>query len=84
MSNFLGNWKRGLKLWKKRRILWTVFHFAVIFHEEEAFQQWDISEAYYFEGRDDYYVLEDREESYLDANERDIFLRRHLLLISYK
>jgi hypothetical protein len=42
------------------------------FSEEEAFQQRDISEAYYFEGRDDN-ALEDREESYLDAYERDIF-----------
>jgi hypothetical protein len=38
----------------------------------EAFQQRDINEAYYFEERDDN-ALENREESYLDAYERDIF-----------
>ena len=42
--------------------------------EENAFQQRDIGEAYYFEERDDF-VLENREESYFEANERDIYER---------
>ena len=42
------------------------------FSDEEAFQQRDISEAYYFEERDDV-ALENREESYFEVNERDIW-----------
>ena len=38
--------------------------------EEDAFQQRDIGEANYFEERDDI-SLENREESYFEANERD-------------
>jgi hypothetical protein len=41
--------------------------------EEETFQQRDINEAY-FEERDDF-ALENREESYFEANERDIYER---------
>jgi phage-related protein len=42
--------------------------------EEEAFQQRDIIDAYssYFEERDDI-ELENREESYFEVNERDIY-----------
>jgi hypothetical protein len=39
--------------------------------EEEALQQRDITEAYYFEERDNI-PLENREESYFEADERDI------------
>jgi len=39
------------------------------FSEEQAFQQRDISEANYFEERDDI-ALENREESYFEADER--------------
>jgi len=48
--------------------------------EEEAFQQRDISEAnYYLEERDDYDIaLENREESYFEAYERDIYERHDL------
>ena len=46
--------------------------------EEEAFEQRDISEAYSsFEERDDI-ALENREESYFEANERDIYERYDL------
>ena len=47
------------------------------FSEEDAFQQRDISEAYQFEERDDA-ALENREESYFEANERDIYERYDL------
>jgi len=40
--------------------------------EEEAFQHQDISDAYYFEERDDI-TLENRGESYFEANERDVY-----------
>jgi len=48
--------------------------------EEEAFQQRDISEAnYYLEERDDYDIaLENREEFYFEAYERDIYERHDL------
>jgi len=46
--------------------------------EKEAFQQRDISDAYYFEERDDI-ALENREESYfVDIYERDIYERYDL------
>ena len=41
-------------------------------YSDEAFQQRDISEAYYFEERDDV-ALENPEEPYFEANERDIW-----------
>lgn len=41
--------------------------------EEETFQQRDISEAY-FEEHDEV-ALENREESYFETNERDIYER---------
>ena len=47
------------------------------FSEEEAYQQRDIGEAYHFEERDDI-ALENREESYFEANERDIYERYDL------
>ena len=47
------------------------------FSEEEAFQQRDIGEAYHFEERDDI-ALENREESYFEAIERDIYERYNL------
>ena len=40
--------------------------------DEGDFQERDIGEAYYFEERDDV-ALENREESYFDADERDIY-----------
>jgi hypothetical protein len=42
------------------------------FSEEEAFQERDIGDAYYFEERDDI-ALENREDSYFEAYERDIY-----------
>jgi len=45
--------------------------------EEEDFQQRDISDAYYFEERDDI-ALDNREESYFEAIERDIYKRYDL------
>ena len=42
------------------------------FLEEEAFEQRDISEENYFEERDDI-TLEDREDFYFEADERDIY-----------
>ena len=47
------------------------------FSEEDALHQRDIGEAYYFEERDDI-ALENREESYFEANERDIYERYDL------
>jgi hypothetical protein len=47
------------------------------FSEEEAFQQRDIGEANYFEERGDI-ALENREESYFEAYERDIYERYDL------
>ena len=47
--------------------------------EEEDFQQRDISEANHLEERDDYdTALENREESYFEAYERDIYERYDL------
>ena len=42
------------------------------YSDEEAFQQRDISEAHYFEERDDV-ALESRDEPYFELNERDIW-----------
>ena len=42
------------------------------FSEEEDFHLRDIGEAYYFEERDDV-TLENREETYFDAEERDVY-----------
>jgi hypothetical protein len=44
---------------------------------EEAFQQRDIGETYHFEERDDI-ALENRDESYFEADERDIYERYDL------
>ena len=47
--------------------------------EEEDFQQRDISEANHLEERDDYdTALENREESYFEGYERDIYERYDL------
>ena len=44
---------------------------------EEAFQQRDIDETY-FEERDDDFALENRDGSYFEADERDIYERYDL------
>jgi hypothetical protein len=44
--------------------------------EEEAFQQRDISEPYYLEERDDF-ALENRDESYFEAIQRDDIYERY-------
>ena len=46
------------------------------FSEEEDFQHRDIDEAYLFEERDDF-ELENREDSYSDLYERDLFYERY-------
>jgi hypothetical protein len=64
--------EKGMKIMNKANKIMGYIPRRRDLSEEEAFQQRDISEAYYFEGRDDN-ALENREESYLDVNERDIF-----------
>jgi hypothetical protein len=68
--------EKGMKIMNKADTVMSLIPRRRDF-SEEAFQQRDISEAYYFEERDDI-ALENREESYFEASERDIFERYDL------
>jgi hypothetical protein len=69
--------EKGMKVMDKADKIMSYIPRRRDFSEEEAFQQRDISEAYYFEERDDI-PLENREESYFEAYERDIYERYDL------
>jgi hypothetical protein len=66
--------EKGMKVMDKADKIMSYIPRRRDLSEEEAFQQRDISEAYYFEERDDI-ALENRDESYFEANERNIYER---------
>ena len=72
-----GNLQKGMNIMNKADKIMDYIPRRREFSEEEAFQQRDISEAYHFEERDDI-ALENREEPYFEANERDIYERYDL------
>ena len=70
-----GNLEKGMNVMNKAdQIMGYIPRRRDLSEEEEAFQQRDISEPYYLEERDDF-ALEDRDESYFEAIERDIYER---------
>jgi len=73
-----GKLQKGMDVMNKANKIMDYIPRRRDFSEEEAFQQRDISEAYYFEERDDDVALENREESYFEADERDIYERYDL------
>ena len=72
-----GKLEKGMKVMNKANQIMDYIPRRRDFSEEEAFEQRDISEAYYFEERDDDVALENREESFFEADERDIYEPYH-------
>jgi len=69
--------EKGMKIMDKANQIMDYIPRRREFSEEESFQERDIDEAYHFEERDDI-ALENREESYSEVNERDIYERYDL------
>jgi gas vesicle protein len=67
-----GKLQKGMDIMNKADQIMSYIPRRREFSEEEAFQQRDISETNYFEERDDI-ALENREESYFEGYERDIY-----------
>ena len=72
-----GNLQKGMNIMNKADKIMGYIPRRREFSEEDAFQQRDISEAYHFEERDAI-ALGNREESYFEPNERDIYERYDL------
>ena len=69
--------EKGMKVMNKaNKVMGFIPRRRDLSEEEEAFQQRDISEPYYLEERDDF-ELEDRDDSYFEAIERDDIYERY-------
>ena len=69
--------EKGMKVMNKAdKIMGYIPRRRDLSEEEEAFQQRDIGEPYYLEERDDF-ELENRDESYFEAIERDDIYERY-------
>ena len=66
-----GGWQKGMDVMNKANEIMDYIPKRRDFSEEEALQQRDISEAYYFEERDDDIALENREDSYFEERDDD-------------